>query len=55
MAILILAEHQHSALQAGTLNVLTAALAIHSEVHILVVGHQAQGAALVRQSNINQY
>ena len=46
MAILILAEHQHSALQAGTLNVLTAALAINSEVHILVVGHQAQGAAL---------
>ena len=30
MAILILAEHQHSALQAGTLNVLTAALAINS-------------------------
>jgi electron transfer flavoprotein alpha subunit len=45
MAILVFAEHSNSALKSATLNAVTAAAAIGGEIHVLVVGSQAQEAA----------
>lgn len=45
MIALVIAEHQTDTIQLGTLNVVTAATQMASEVHILIVGEQAQGAA----------
>ncbi|QYJ79956.1 electron transfer flavoprotein subunit alpha/FixB family protein [Shewanella acanthi] len=40
MAILVLAEHDNAALKLDTAKVVSAALAIGGDVHVLVVGHQ---------------
>jgi electron transfer flavoprotein alpha subunit len=45
MSILVIAEHDHGSLKGATLNTVTAALACGSEVHALVVGHNAGEAA----------
>lgn len=45
MANLVIAEHNHGALNAATLNVIAAASAIGGDVHVLVAGHNASAAA----------
>jgi electron transfer flavoprotein alpha subunit len=45
MAVLVIAEHEHGTLKGATLNTVTAAAACGSEVHVLVAGHDAAGAA----------
>ncbi|TDQ83909.1 electron transfer flavoprotein alpha subunit apoprotein [Dongia mobilis] len=45
MSILVLAEHDNASLKAATLHAVTAAQKIGGEIHILVAGSGAQGAA----------
>ena len=45
MAILLVADHTNTALASQTAKALTAALAIGSDVHILIAGHGCDGAA----------
>ncbi|TCG07214.1 electron transfer flavoprotein subunit alpha [Paraburkholderia steynii] len=45
MTILVIAEHDNAALKAATLNTVAAAQKIGGDVHVLVAGHHAQGAA----------
>ena len=45
MAVLVIAEHEHGTLKGATLNTVTAAAACGSDVHVLVAGHNASGAA----------
>ncbi|MDD2741621.1 MAG: FAD-binding protein [Rhodocyclaceae bacterium] len=45
MAILVIAEHDNKALKSATLNTITAANKIGSEVHILVAGFACKGVA----------
>ncbi len=45
MAALVIAEHDGSGLKAATLNVVSAALQCAGEVHVLVAGQGAEGAA----------
>ncbi|MCZ2495599.1 electron transfer flavoprotein subunit alpha/FixB family protein [Xylophilus sp. Kf1] len=45
LATLVVAEHDNAGIKPATLNTVTAALAIGGEVHILVAGQNAQGAA----------
>ena len=45
MAVLVIAEHDHGALKGATLNTVTAASQCGGEVHVLVAGHNAAGAA----------
>ena len=45
MSVLVIAEHDNATLKGATLNTITAALACGGEVHVLVAGHQAGGAA----------
>jgi electron transfer flavoprotein alpha subunit len=45
MAILVIAEHNHQALKESTLHAITAAAKLGGEVHVLVAGHDARGAA----------
>ena len=45
MAVLVIAEHEHGTLKGATLNTVTAAAACGSDVHVLVAGHNAGGAA----------
>jgi len=45
MAVLVIAEHEHGTLKGATLNTVTAALACGPDVHVLVAGHNASGAA----------
>ena len=45
MSILVIAEHDHSELYAGTRNTVTAARALGDEVHTLVAGHEIGGIA----------
>ena len=45
MTILVIAEHDNASLKPATLNTVTAALQCGSEVHVLVAGHKAAGAA----------
>ncbi|HYJ96659.1 MAG TPA: electron transfer flavoprotein subunit alpha/FixB family protein, partial [Burkholderiaceae bacterium] len=45
MAVLVIAEHEHGTLKGATLNTVTAAAACASDVHVLVAGHNASGAA----------
>jgi electron transfer flavoprotein alpha subunit len=45
MAALVIAEHDHAGIKPATLNTVTAALACGGEVHVLVAGANAQGAA----------
>ena len=45
MAALVIAEHDHGALKPATLNTVTAAVQCGGEVHVLIAGHNAAGAA----------
>ncbi|MSQ49496.1 MAG: electron transfer flavoprotein subunit alpha/FixB family protein [Betaproteobacteria bacterium] len=45
MALLVIAEHDHGTLKAATLNTVAAAQQIGGEIHVLVAGHLADGAA----------
>jgi electron transfer flavoprotein alpha subunit len=45
MAILVIAEHDHGTLKGATLNTVAAANRIGGEIHVLVAGHNADGAA----------
>jgi electron transfer flavoprotein alpha subunit len=45
MTILLLAEHDNAALKAATLNVVSAAIAIGGDIHILVAGQNCRPAA----------
>ena len=47
MTALVIAEHDHGTLKPATLNTVTAALACGAEVHVLVAGQNAGGAAPV--------
>ncbi|GIU18731.1 electron transfer flavoprotein subunit alpha/FixB family protein [Shewanella glacialipiscicola] len=52
MAILVLAEHDNSALKLDTAKIVTAARAIGDEVHVLVAGHQCD--AVVKAAQVLQ-
>ena len=45
MTTLVIAEHDHGSLKGATLNTITAAAACGGDVHVLVAGHHAAGAA----------
>ncbi|TDY31189.1 electron transfer flavoprotein subunit alpha/FixB family protein, partial [Paraburkholderia rhizosphaerae] len=45
MTILVIAEHDNAALKAATLNTVAAAQKIGGDIHVLIAGHNAQGAA----------
>jgi electron transfer flavoprotein alpha subunit len=45
MSVLVVAEHDHAALKSATLNTVAAAQKIGGDVHLLVAGHNAAGAA----------
>ena len=45
MAVLVIAEHDHGTLKGATLNTVAAAQKIGGEIHVLVAGHNADGAA----------
>ncbi|NIO39965.1 MAG: electron transfer flavoprotein subunit alpha/FixB family protein [Burkholderiales bacterium] len=44
MAILVIAEHDHVAVKPAVLNTITAARQLADDVHVLVAGHQCNGA-----------
>ncbi len=45
MSVLVIAEHDHGTLKGATLNTVTAAMACGGDVHVLIAGHNAGGAA----------
>jgi len=45
MTALVIAEHDHGTLKGATLNTITAAQQAGGEVHVLIPGHNAKGAA----------
>jgi electron transfer flavoprotein alpha subunit len=45
MTALVIAEHDNASIKGATLNTITAALQCGAEVHVLVAGHNAAGAA----------
>jgi electron transfer flavoprotein alpha subunit len=45
MTVLVIAEHDHGTLKGATLNTVTAALQCGGDVHVLIAGHNAGGAA----------
>src|SRR5258705_6552935 len=45
MTTLVIAEHDHVALKGATFNTIAAAQKIGGDIHVLVAGHNAQGAA----------
>jgi electron transfer flavoprotein alpha subunit len=45
MKTLVIAEHDNASLKGATLNTVSAATAIGGEVHVLIAGHNASGAA----------
>ncbi|BAO91937.1 electron transfer flavoprotein subunit alpha/FixB family protein [Caballeronia cordobensis] len=45
MTILVIAEHDNATVKAATLNTVAAAQKIGGDVHVLIAGHDAQGAA----------
>ncbi|HEV7914597.1 MAG TPA: electron transfer flavoprotein subunit alpha/FixB family protein, partial [Albitalea sp.] len=45
MTALVIAEHDNASVKGATLNTVTAAAAAGGDVHILIAGHNAQGAA----------
>ncbi len=45
MPVLVIAEHDHASIKGATLNTVTAARQCGGEVHVLVAGHDAAGAA----------
>ncbi len=49
MAALVIAEHDNAHVKGATLNTVTAASQMGGEVHVLIAGHTAQGAAQAAQ------
>jgi electron transfer flavoprotein alpha subunit len=45
MTALVIAEHDNASIKGATLNTVTAAVALGGDVHVLVAGHNAGGAA----------
>ena len=45
MTVLVVAEHDHAALKSATLNTVAAAQKLGGDIHLLVAGHNAAGAA----------
>ena len=45
MSVLVIAEHDNASIKGATLNTVTAAIACGGDVHVLVAGHNAAGAA----------
>ena len=45
MSVLVIAEHDNASIKGATLNTVTAAVACGGDVHVLVAGHNAGGAA----------
>ncbi|MFL6660585.1 MAG: electron transfer flavoprotein subunit alpha/FixB family protein, partial [Rhizobacter sp.] len=45
MTALVIAEHDNQSIKGATLNTVTAAAQAGGEVHVLIAGHNAQGAA----------
>jgi electron transfer flavoprotein alpha subunit len=45
MTILVIAEHDHASLKSSTAHAVTAASKLGTDIHVLVAGHNAQGAA----------
>ncbi|GLU32442.1 FAD-binding protein [Trinickia caryophylli] len=45
MTILVIAEHDNASIKGATLNTVAAATKIGGDIHVLVAGHNAQGAA----------
>jgi electron transfer flavoprotein alpha subunit len=45
MSVLVIAEHDHGTLKGATLNTVTAASQCDGDVHVLIAGHNAGGAA----------
>ena len=45
MAVLVVAEHDNQVVRKATLNALAAAQKLGGDVHVLVAGLQAEGAA----------
>src|SRR5262245_27819764 len=45
MSVLVVAEHDHAALKSATAHAVTAAAKLGGDVHVLVAGHNARGAA----------
>src|SRR6202165_1685297 len=45
MTILVIAEHDHGALKSATLHTIAAAQKVGGDIHVLVAGHNAGGAA----------
>ena len=45
MTALVIAEHDNAHLRGATLNTITAAVQCGGEVHVLIAGHNASGAA----------
>ena len=45
MTVLVIAEHDHGTLKGATLNAVTAAAAIGGDIHVLIAGQDAAGAA----------
>ncbi len=45
MTALVIAEHDHAHIKGATLNTVTAAIACGGDVHVLIAGHNAAGAA----------
>jgi len=45
MTILVIAEHDNASVKAATLNTVAAAAKMGGDIHVLVAGHNAQGAA----------
>ena len=45
MTVLVIAEHDHGTLKVATLNTVAAAQKIGGDIHVLVAGHNADGAA----------
>ena len=45
MSVLVLAEHDQQSIKKATLNTVAAAKRIGGDIHVLVAGHNAGGAA----------
>ncbi|HXL82518.1 MAG TPA: electron transfer flavoprotein subunit alpha/FixB family protein, partial [Casimicrobiaceae bacterium] len=45
MTTLVIAEHDHGALKSATLHTIAAAQKVGGDIHVLVAGHNAGGAA----------
>ncbi len=45
MSVLLIAEHTNKELKPFTLNAMTAASQIDQDLHVLVIGHNSDGAA----------